>query len=58
MELIVSLLPQNQLGLAAVFSSLSSHIAAPGAPRLQLSPQADHVLWRLVVRREIAVIAA
>ena len=38
--------------------SLSSGVAALSAPGLQLPPEADHVLRRLVVRRVVAVEAA
>ena len=38
--------------------SLSSGVAALSAPGLQLPPEADHVLRRLVVRGVVAVEAA
>uniref|UniRef100_A0A0A9G0C2 Uncharacterized protein n=1 Tax=Arundo donax TaxID=35708 RepID=A0A0A9G0C2_ARUDO len=39
----------------AMFQSLSSYVAALSAPRLQFSPQTDHVLWGLVVCSEITI---
>lgn len=37
---------------------MSSYVAAMSTPRLQLSPQTNHVLWGLIVCGEIAIKAA
>jgi hypothetical protein len=36
---------------------MSSHVAALGDTQLQFAPQANHVLWWLIVRREVTIVA-